>query len=213
MKLMTKFVATTVLVAGFNSAFAEGQKEAVLDMGKGGFTLTISVPADTEGPYDFGKNPGVGKAMDGQFQYQEVMFRGKIDDSSVGFYKATSQKISPSKTGEKLTPENMAKDQIISHGFKDKTVQINCPPSKIEGANSVCYTMSGEPTFDGKSRKNRAAGVIIAVSWASNTQGYTLMSMVSEKEIEKFESNKVEIEKYARTLLSYLFKYHKVIKN
>jgi hypothetical protein len=214
MKLITNFFTTALLLAVFNTAFAaDGRKEAVLDMGKGAFTLTFSVPSEAEGPYDFGTNPGIGGNMKGDFQHQEVMFRGMIDASSAGFYKATTQKISPNKKGDKLTPDNMAKKQISSHGFKDKAVQINCPSTKIEGANSICYKMSGEPIFDGGPTSFRAAAVVIAVSWANDTQGYTLMGMVTEDNVEKFNSNRSDIEKYASKLLSFVFKNHNVVKN
>ena len=74
MKLIAKFLAAIALLAGLNNAFAaDGRKEVVLDMGKGAFKLTVSVPGFADGPYDFGKNPGIGSKMTGQFQHQEVM--------------------------------------------------------------------------------------------------------------------------------------------
>jgi hypothetical protein len=215
MKLITKFVAAAVLVGGINNVFAdEGRKEAVLDMGKGAFTLTVSVPADLDGPYDFGKNPGIGKAMDGQFQYQEVMFSGDVvNTTATVVYKATSQKIDPNKKGQKLTAEHMAKDQIKANGFQGRAEKINCPPAPIEEATAVCYKMSGDAIFEGKATNDKSAAFLMSVSWKGDTQGYTLMGRSTERNIAKFNSDPSYTEKTASKALSYLWKFHKVNLN
>ena len=213
MKLIAQLFAATALVAGLNNAFADGRKEAVLDMGKGGFKLTVSVPEDRDGPYDFAKNPGIGKAMSGQFQTQEVMFGGKLNDTSNVIYQATAQRIDPNKKGQKLTAEHMAQDQIKAEGFKDKAVRFECPPHPLEGAASVCYKMSGDAVFDGKARSEKYASFLISVSWNNDTQGYTLMGTCVEKDVEKFVADPSVAEKRAYNAFGSLWKYHKVTKN
>jgi hypothetical protein len=215
MKLITNFVTAAVLAAGFNTAFAvDGRKEAVLDMGKGAFSLTVSAPADTEGPHDFGKNPGIGKKMQGEFQTQEVMFSKKIEKTtSVVNYKATAQKIEPSKNGQKLTAEQMAKDQIKANGFEGRAVKFDCPPGVFDGATSVCYNMSGNPIFNGKSSPEKSAAFLISVSWGNNTQGYTLMGKVIEDNVEKFNSEKAAYEKVAKSATAQLWNNHTLTNN
>lgn len=212
MKNITKFFATAVLLAGFNSVFADGRKEAVLDMGKGAFTLIVSVPSTADGPYDFGKNPGIGKAMDGDFQIQEVMFGGKLDESRTAAYKATTQKINPNKQGTRLTAENMAKDQIKANGFEGRAIKFDCPPTQVEGATAVCYKMSGDKIFDGVAKPEKYASVMTAVSWANDTLGYTFMGTVAEKNVERFISDPTFTEKSANKALGQLWNFHKVTK-
>ena len=214
MKLIAQLFAATALLACLNNAFAaDGRKEAVLDMGKGAFTLTVSVPGDVEGPYDFAKNPGFGSKMTGQFQHQEVAYIAKVDDSSFVSYKATAQKISTNKKGQKLTAEHMAQDQIKDNGFKDRAVQINCPPVNFEGATSVCYKMSGDAIFENQPLPYKYAAVLISVSWANDTQGYTFMGKIEERNVEKFNSQQSITEKNASRALTTLWKNHKVTKN
>ncbi len=193
---------------------AEGQKEAVLDMGKGAFTLTVFVPNDLDGPYDFGKNPGIGKAMDGDFQTQQVMFNGNLaNTSTVIAYQATSQKIDHRKKGQKLTAEHIAKDQMEANGFKEGFDKINCPPAPVENATSACYKMKGTPIFEGKKSSFKAAAFLMAVTWDNDSQGYTLMGTAIEKDVAKFNANPTKTEKNASKALSYIWKFHKVKTN
>ena len=216
---MKAFKTLAMTIAFFMSGAvlaADGRKEAVLDMGKGAFTLTVSVPEDLDGPYDFGKNPGIGKAMNGQFQTQEVMFGANIANTSTAVsYKATSQKIDSNKKGQKLTAEHMAKDQIKAVGFIDRAEKINCPPAPVENSTSACYKMIGQPIFEGVSTPTpfKVASFIMSVSWANDTQGYTLMGTAFENNIEKFNNDPTETVKTASKALSYLWKFHKVLKN
>lgn len=214
MKNIAKLFAAAVLLAGFNSVFADGRKEAVLDMGKGAFTLTVSVPAPVGGPYDFGKNPGIGKAMDGQFQYQEVMFGKNISETTASvFYKVTAKKIDQNKQGDKITPEKMATDQIRANGFEGRAASINCPPMPYDGVKSVCYQMSGDAIFDGKAEARKVAAFLISVSWENNTQGFTFMGKAIEPNVQKFNSEKLVYEKMAKSAAAQLWNNHKIKNN
>lgn len=214
MKQLAKLLVAVALVAGLNTAFAaDGRKEAVLDMGKGAFKLTVSVLDDRDGPYDFGKNPGIGKEMTGQFQHQEVMFNGKLENTStVLIYKATAQKIDPNKKGQKLTAEHMAQDQIKANGFEGRATKFDCPPIP-DGTTAVCYKMSGDAIFEGQPLPYKYAAVLISVSWANDTQGYTLMGKALENDVVKFNADPSVTEKNANKALGSLWKYHKVSKN
>jgi hypothetical protein len=212
MKLIFNFVTTAVLLAVFNTAFAtDGRKEAVLDMGKGAFTLTVS--ANAEGPYDFGKNPGIGKAMDGQFQYKEVMFIGKTDETNTINLMATAQKIDKNKQGKKLSAENMAEDQIKAIGFEGRAGKFNCPQSKIEGSSMACYKMTGDAIFNGKKLPEKYSAILISVSWANDTQGYALIGRAIETNVERYNTDPSYNENLAGRALTDLWKNHKLTKN
>lgn len=215
MKLIAQLFAATALLAGLNNAFAaDGRKEAVLDMGKGAFTLTVSVPATADGPYDFGKNPGIGKAMDGQFQTQQVMFGNRVNNSTkIVSYKVTAQKIDPNKKGQKLTAEHMAKDQIKAEGFKDREEQIDCPPSPVENATVLCYKMSGTAIFGQNKKTEKNISYLMSVSWANDTQGYTLMGTAIEESPDKFQKDPSDTDNSANKALSSIWKFHKITKN
>ena len=213
MKLITKVFTAAVLVAGSTAAFAtDGRKEAVLDMGKGAFKLTVSVKDDLEGPYDFAKNPGAGGNMKGSFQHQEVMFGGKLDASRHVSLKTTAQKIMPGNPN-KLTAENMASKQIESVGFNGRAVKFDCPPIPISPASAVCYKMSGDAVFDGKPRPEKFAIVLVAVSFANETQGYTLMGQVIEENVPRFVADPSLSENSANKALGQLWNRHQVTIN
>jgi hypothetical protein len=213
MRLITNFVTTAALLAIFNTAFAaDGRKEVVLDMGKGSFTLTVSVRDDLEGPYDFAKNPSVGGNMKGIFQHQEVMFGGKLDESRHVSLKTTAQKIMPGNSN-KLTAENMAIKQIESVGFNGRAVKFDCPAIPIKPANAVCYKMSGDAVFDGKPRPEKFAVVLVAVSFSNETQGYTLMGQVMEENVSRFIADPALSENSANKALGQLWNRHQVTKN
>ena len=214
MKQLAKSLVAVALVAGLNTAFAaDGRKEAVLDMGKGAFKLTVSVLDDREGPYDFAKNPGIGKNMSGKtYQTQEVMFNGKLNNTSIVLvYQATAQKIDP-KNSKKLSAEHMAQEEIKAAGFEGRSTQFDCPPAPIDGATAVCYKMSGDVIFEGKSA-GKTARFLMAVSWANDTQGYTLMGSAREMDVAKFNADPAFTEKQAYNAFGSLWKYHKVTKN
>ena len=206
MKLIVQLFAATALLVGLNHAFAaDGRKEVVLDMGKGAFKLTVSVPDFADGPYDFGKNPGIGKEMTGQFQFQEVMFNSAMGESQVAVYKATAQKIDPNKKGKKLTAEHMAQVQIKASGFEGRATKFDCPPIP-DGTTAVCYKMSGDKIFDGKAIENKYAAVLVAVSWDNDTKGYTLMGSITERNIAKFNADPSESVSLASKALSGMWK-------
>lgn len=203
-KMMIGMLVGLVVAA---SAMADGgTKTVVLDTGKRGTRLTVSVPDFADGPYDFSKNPGVGKADDGIWNHQTVMFNAALGESGVVVYMATLDRIDPAKTKKRLTTEYLAQARIDASGFSGRATQINCPPAPIEGAKTACYKMSGDSIFDGKALPEKAAQVLAVVSFANDTQGYTLMGTVVERNVAKFNADPATVETRASKSLSFIWK-------
>lgn len=206
-----KLFAVAALAVGINNAFADGGvKAAVLDTGKGGTRLTVSVPDFADGPYDFAKNPGVGKSADSVWNHQEVMFNAALGESGVVVYQATLERIYPAKTSKRLSTESLAKGMIKAAGFEDRAEQINCPPVQIEGAKTACYKMSGNAVFDGEPMKEKFAEVLAVVSFANDTQAYMLKGTVVERNVAKFNADPTETKSLASKALSQIWKNLKV---
>lgn len=214
MKLFAKLFTVAALAVGISHAHAEGgAKQAVLDTGKGGTRLTVSVPDFADGPYDFAKNPGIGKAADAVWNHQEVMFNGASGESSVIVYLATLERIDPTKTKKRFTTEYLAQGTIQKVGFEGRAEQINCPPQRIEGAKAACYKMSGDPIFDGKPLGPKYSIILAVISFANDTQGYTLMSKSVEKNVAKFSANPDDTVRESKGAFVELWKGHKAILN
>ena len=219
MKLSTKLLPAVALLAGLNSAFADDRKEATIDLGKGAFKLTVSVPDFADGPYDYAKNPGPRvntNKKDGQgFVYGEVMYNAPLGESGVVVYQADAIRVVTN--GHKSTLGALAESQALStikdEGFEGRATKFDCPPVQIEGATAVCYKMSGDKIFDGKTRKNKYAEVLVSVSFANDTMGYTMLGAITEKNVAKFNADPSDAERSANKALSQLWKFHKVSPN
>lgn len=214
MKFFTKLVACAAVVISVNAMAADaGRKEVVLDTGKGGVQLTVSVPDMSNGPYDYGKNPGIGKAVTDAWNHQEVMFNGAISDTGVVVYQASLDKVNRSKTNKLMSAAEIARSEIESHGFKDRAQKITCPEAPIDGASIVCYKMSGDMIFSGKARPEKVASFLVAISFANDTQGYSLMGTVAEHDAAKFNADPASYEKRASKLLGDLYRNHSLKQN
>lgn len=214
-KIFSAFIV--VLVSAFVnvSAFAEdARKESLLDTGKGGFKLLVSVPSFGQGPYDFAKNNGVNKKEFDGFHYSEVMYNAPISETSVVIYQAMTMRRSVAKKGvTPITAEHLASEMLKTNGFKlDRATKIDCPKAPVEGGSIACYKASGHSIFDEEKKRDKKAMVVVSVSFANNTQGYALMATVVEKNIAAFDK---EPEKYAYGAmkgLSDLFSNHMITR-
>lgn len=207
MKQFAKLFAVAALAFGLTAVHAEGgMKTAILDTGKGGTRIVVSVPDFADGPYDFAKNSGLGKSADDVWNHQEVMWNAALGESGVVVYKATLDRINPAKTKKRFTTEYLAQARIDAAGFTGRAEPINCPPAPIEEAKTACFKMSGDAIFDGKPMKEKFAEVLAVVSFANDTQGYTLMGMVAERNVGKFNADPAAIETKAGKALSTVWK-------
>lgn len=214
MDFFKKLVACAAVVISVNAIAADtGHKEAVLDTGKGGVNLVVSVPVSTAGPYDYGKNPGVGKAITDAWNHQEVMFNAKISDTGVVVFQASLDRINGAKTKKLMSAEEIARSEIELQGFENRAVKIDCPPPPVQGATIVCYKMSGDAIFEGRVRPEKSATFLAAISFANNTQGYSLSGTVIEHDAAKFNADPAAYETKASKALGVLFRNHTVKLN
>lgn len=206
MKLIAKLFAATALLVGLNNAFAEGRKEATIDLGKGAFKLTVSVPEDVDGPYDFAKNKGprvnINKDTDGKgYAYGEVMYNARIESGGVVSYKASAKAVFSAKpTYKGALAESLAKSLIKDSGFEGRATKTDCPPAPIDNAYIVCYKMSGNPMYEGKMEPEKYARVLVAVSFSDDAMGYTFMGSVIEQDVSKFNADPSKAESLAKSL-------------
>lgn len=213
MKKLAKIFAGAVLVAGLNSAFADGRKEATMDAGKGAFKLTVSVPGEANGPYDFSKNTGpVVNDLKGKFLIGEVMFDAPLSDTAGYIFQARIDRSYVVDTEEqRITAENLAQIIINKKGFKGREVKIPCPPTRVEGAEMVCYKMSGTPIFKGDAINHKSFNILASVSFGDGKMGYTLLGSIVENDVNKFEKDPKVYEKHANGAIIDLYKNHKVV--
>lgn len=213
-----KVLAMTVAFFISGAVLADGRKEATIDLGKGAFKLTVSVPDFLDGPYDTAKNPGPRVNInntDGKgYAYGELMYNSSYGETGVVVLEATATTNFAAKPAYKgALAESMAKTVIDDSGFGGRAVKFDCPPVPIEGATALCYKMSGDKVFNGKTRENKYAAVLVAVSFANDKHGYTLMGTIVERNVAKFNADPTETEKSANKSLSQLWKFHKVTTN
>ena len=215
MNLIAKLIAIAAVALSCAAQAAAPRKEVVLDTGKGGIKLTVSVPEFADGPYDFGKNPNPKvKNVTKNFMYGEVMYNAAVGESGVAIYQANLARTIVLNKGEQpITAEHLAKEMIKQAGFEGRAVKIDCPPAPIEGATIVCYKMTGDAIFEGKAKDRKYAAVVAAVSFDNDRQGYTLTGTVVERDVTKFNSDTAQFEKLARKGLGDIWKNHQISFN
>lgn len=209
MKAVAKLVAILGLVAGFTAHAADGgRKEAVLDTGKGGVKLVMSVPGWADGPYDFGKNPGVKVKSVANLIHGEALFNAGVTDSSVVVYQAVVGRRTSVKQGDQpITAEHLANEMLKTNGFTtSRAVKIDSPDAGVDGATVVAYKAGGYSIWDGKEdRRDKAVMIVMAVSPRNQTQGFAIASRVVEKDVGKFDADPTKYEKAAMKAFTDIF--------
>lgn len=218
---MKAFKTLAMTVAFFISGAvlaADGRKEATIDLGKGAFKLTVSVPKTVAGPYDTAKNPGprvnINNKDGNGYAYGEVMFNGNLDESTVVVYEANAKTVFSGKPAYKgVAAESLAKSVIKDVGFEGRATPIDCPPVQIEGSTALCYKMSGNSIFDGKASPVKSASILMAVSFSNDKHAYTIMGTVFERNLSKFEADKTKYENFALDAVGELYQNLSIKKN
>ena len=219
MKLIAKLIASAALVAGMNNTFAQDRKEATIDLGKGAFKLTVSVPEGVDGPYDFSKNKGprvnINKDTDGKgYAYGEVMYNARIESGGVVSYKASAKAIFSTKpTYKGALAESLAKSLIKDSGFEGRATKTDCPPAPIENAAIVCYKMSGNAIYEGKVEAEKYARLLVAVSFSDDSMGYAFMGSVIERDFSKFDADPSKAESTAKSLAIDMYRNMHIKRN
>ncbi|GAB1395152.1 hypothetical protein MASR1M60_33160 [Rhodocyclaceae bacterium] len=210
MKAVAKLVVILGLMAGFTAHAADGaRREAVLDTGKGGVKLVMSVPGWADGPYDFGKNPGAKVKSVANLIHGEALFNAGVTDSSVVVYQAVVGRRTSAKQGDQpITAEHLANEMLKTNGFTTaRAVKIDSPDAGINGATVVAYKASGYSIWDGKEdRRDKAVMIVMAVSPQNQTQGFAIASRVVEKDVGKFDADPAKYEKAAMKAFTDIFK-------
>jgi hypothetical protein len=215
MKFVGKLLAVVAIATSLVALAADPppRKEAVLETGKGGLRLKLSVPDFADGPYDFAKNRGplVNSQESLNLAAGEVMFDVRVGESTMVDYQATvARRFTVQSSEDRLTAEILAQGQIKRAGFAGRAVKIDCPSSSLEGASMACYRMSGESIIDGTARPGKVARIVFAISVGNDKQGYTLMSAISESDLAKFDANPAKYESIASKALGDIWRNHQV---
>lgn len=210
MKAVAKLVAILGLLMSFAAHAADGaRKEAVLDTGKGGVKLVMSVPGWADGPYDFGKNPGVKIKTGANLIHGEALFNAPVSDTGAVIYQAVvGRRISAKAGAQPISAEHLANEMLETYGFTTRrAAKIDSPDVGIDGATVVAYKASGHSILGGKQRtKDKYAMVVMAISWPGDTQGFTIMAIVAEKDVAKFDADPAKYEKAAMKFFADIFK-------
>ena len=131
MKLVAKLFATVAVALSFavHAANPAPRREAVLDTGKGGMHLVVSVPSFGQGPYDFAKNPGPKNNKFPAGAYSEVMFNAPVGETGVVVYQVNAvNRFKSNKGDQALTPDVLAADMLKQNGFTlDRATKIDSP--------------------------------------------------------------------------------------
>ncbi|WP_162888639.1 hypothetical protein [Dechloromonas sp. HYN0024] len=217
MKLITKIAAAALMaVSLLASADDAPRHEAVLDTGKGGLHIVVSVPNFAQGPYDFAKNPGPKNNKFDSGAYSEVMYNAPVSDSAVVVYQVNAlSRFVNRKDADPVTPEALAKGLLKDSGFTmDRAVKIDSPQVGIEGASVVTYKVSGFGVFNGKEdRFAKDAMIVTAVALPGQNQGYAISARLTEKDIAKFDADQAKYDKGATRAHNDLYKNSIVKKN
>lgn len=210
MKRFAKLFAVAALAVGLTAAHAEdARKTSVLDTGKGGVKVIMSVPGWADGPYDFAKNPGPRKATTGTFTYGEAMFNAPVGDSGVVVYQSMLMSATARKPGDQpITAEHLATEMLKANGFTTvRAAKVDAPDAGIDGATVVAYKASGFSVFDGIERKKeKVALVVMAASLPDQKRGFAIMATVAEKDVAKFDADPAKFEKGAMKAFADVFK-------
>ena len=200
MKTLTKFfaIAATVISFGAIAADAAPRKEAVLDTGKGGLRLVLSVPGFAEGPIDFAGNKGAVVQDMNRIKYREAAFNAQVGETGVILYKAVSMRRVKVESGDQMiTPDFLAAEILKSEGFTlDRAKKIDSPPVPIADATIVTYKVSGNPITD-HVRPEKSVIIVTAVAMKDQMQGYAILTVIREKDVAAFDANPEKFERMA----------------
>lgn len=213
MKTVARLLTTIGLLATVLSPFSAyaadtaPRKVALLDTG-GPLKITISAPADSNGPIDFLGGDGV-FVSDNKFRRnREVSFTEKLGEHSVAQYNA---KLITHEAGkEKLTPDLLA-DYMLSYAgfYLPQAKAVDAPATDFPEAQVKAYRAEGQPF--GKAEKGKRVVYVVVVVFPSGREGYSLLGAVSAPPAE-FDANPAKFDQAASKVLADLLSNSKVEK-
>jgi hypothetical protein len=213
MKFITK-IATVALIAFAATAQAQqGERStATIDagVGKGGFSVTISVPK-SDGPTDFAGNPGPRVSTDNGNTYGEVAFGANASDTAIVLYQVAVFRDDKANERKKpYTSEYLAQEIIKKKGFVGRAQKFDCPPPPFSGVTMSCYKMNGYTDLPFVPKDWGYSVAIISYSFRNNTQGFVFIGDATERDGSKYKQAPSFIEKKAESKLSTLVNYSKI---
>ena len=201
MKVVTMLFAIAAVALSYVAQAADSspRHEATLDTGKGGLHLVFSTPNFTEGPIDFAGNKGPALAEGSRVKLYEVAFNAQVGKTGVIVYKATvSRKLDVQKGDRMVTADFMAADILKSEGFTlDRATKIDSPPVPITDATIVTYKAAGYSVFDREKHDFKSVIYVTAVATNDQMQGFSLLTVVLEKDVAAFDADPAKIERMA----------------
>ena len=195
MKLTTKIAAVCLMAVASVSYAQVAKKEVVLDTGKGGIELTVSVPSVVQGPMDFSGNDGVFKYdytnKGVNYSVRKAMFGTHMGSTGTLQYFVTLSKVSSkNRNDEGFTPRNTAAYLLDTEGFKIKDAKkIDNLITPFNDGITETYEICGQPVTD-HPRSERECAVVVASVTKDYLQSIGMMASIVEKNVEAFNSNK-----------------------
>lgn len=194
MKRITTFAAIGLMSLA-SAAYAQmAKKEVVIDTGKGGIELKISVPDIAQGPKDFSGNDGVFKddyTHNGRsYSARKVGFVTQLGETGVMGHKVTLSKVSSkNNSDEGFTTKNTADYLLGTEGFKVKDANlIDNKFYPLDNATTETYKICGQPVFE-KPKNRRECAIVVSAVTNDHLQSIGIMAFVVENDINSFDSN------------------------
>ena len=188
----TFMFAVVVMTAFAATAYAQmARKEVILDAGKGGIELKVSVPEKMAGPMDFSGNDGVGGGditSNGVTLYgKEAKFSGKLGETGRLIYWTTVG--STTSNTSKFSNDGLAQEMLSNYGQKladAKIIQTTNP--LIDDGTSVTYSVCSKVIFEQYKNENACSIVQTSVS-KDRKKSASIMVSAGEKDLNKYNEN------------------------
>lgn len=188
----TFMFAAVVMTAFAATAHAQmARKEVILDAGKGGIELKVSVPEKAAGPMDFSGNDGIGGgeiSSNGVTLYgKEAKFSGSIGETGKIVYRTTVT--STTSNTSVFSNDGLAKEMLSNSGQKlSDAKRIKTSNPLIDGGTSESYFVCGKVIFE--KYENESACSIVQTSVSKDKKkSATIMVTASETDLVKYNSN------------------------
>jgi len=213
MKVTTKIAAVTLIAVTSVANAQMARKEVVLDTGRGGIELKVSVPDfPISGPTDFAGNPGVAKVNINKngvnVSGQEAGFSAKIGENSFIAYRASTTKTT-STTDKSLSNEKSIAKAMLKHTGQSIEDAQEIPtefPLLSDGKN-VTYKVCSKAVFDNKPTNEFDCSILEVSISNDNKRAVVMMATVSTENLQDHQKT----EKQADNAFKYMMKESKAL--
>jgi len=202
MKRITKIFAVALMAFAATAQAQMARKVFILETGKGGVEVQVSLPEFVKGPFDFAGNPGIAKVdVSGNgvtVKGQEAMFGSQLAETSIVDYR-----VSMTKTDSKTdSANNIASTTkfLKKKGLKFTEAQeIETQFPIIPNGDNRTYLICSQPVFE--QPKNEIDCTIIESSVTSDKkQSVVMMVTIIEQNVDAYKANPAKYEKAANKM-------------